>query len=146
MRMENHTDNALDEALEWLKGFDVVNLEICFSGGNDEGGIDERRAITSTGDEVDIPDSNAYLIRRWNQESQDYGKEAWFVGWGNNDRAASSEEIKIAQYHQTLNAPIFDKYHSFAGAFYVNGTLVWDVLRKTCEMHGTETIEVDREF
>lgn len=42
---------------------------------------------------------------------------------------------------EALCQPIYDKYHSFAGEFFVDGTLTWTVEGSKLEMSGHETVE-----
>jgi hypothetical protein len=45
-----------------------------------------------------------------------------------------------------LSKPVYDKYYSFAGEFYVNGTIEYDVEKETVIMSGKESEEVWNDF
>jgi hypothetical protein len=45
-----------------------------------------------------------------------------------------------------LSGPIYEKYGTFAGEFYVNGTLVWDVGARNVYMQGQESNTVYEPF
>lgn len=95
----------------------VVRVEIKFSGGNDEGSCD---SITVTYGDGSIKDFTDYA----------YG------------RGDSFEERLV----DLMLMPMYDKYGSFAGEFYVDGMLVWDYESKTVKMSGSETVESYEDF
>ncbi len=45
------------------------------------------------------------------------------------------------ELQEALEAPVYDKYSSFAGEFYVDGTVVWNVLKEAVSMTGQESHE-----
>lgn len=130
-----------------LKALSVTTVRIDFSGGNDEGGADGIDFLDADGNIVEgIPKSNAYSQAQYRPETRDYGPAVWMVSQRNDEtgkyesRPATDDEIRIAKITKVLEAPIYAKYYSFAGEFYVHGTLTWDVASGKSEMHGHEGV------
>lgn len=108
----------------------ITKVVVSFSGGNDEGGADGVVGHTADGTEVVFDEPGVYT--NW----QDQGK--YLVGWGENARPATEEELKQQQLLDVLEAPIYAEYGSFAGDFSVYGTLTWDVEAGTVIMSKEE--------
>lgn len=137
----------ISEALTWLRSFGVDELRIQFSGGNDEGGVNDSIAVDSDGNEVNLPSTNgAYFSQKWDKSTQTYSEPKWLIGWGDNTRDVTPEEQDIALFWAALEDPIYDEYGSFAGEFYVNGTLTWFAQTGKHEIHGTYEYTVSEEF
>lgn len=137
------TEAQKSRALQELRNKGVVKVEIAFSGGNDEGGAESFHAYDTEGNEVTIGEANAY---------KDYRSEKWTVyeydrqTGGRIQRDATPDEIVLASIREVLEEPIYDRYGSFAGEFYVDGTLTWDVLAGTNKMRGQEELRHWEEF
>lgn len=86
-----------------------------FSGGHDEGGVDDIQLLSETGFPVGT-------IQPW---------------------GAEGIEKEIAD---VICEPVYNRYYSFAGEFYVNGTVTWDVEKETVVMTGSESEEVWNDF
>lgn len=131
------TEAQTKRALQELRNKGVVKVEINFSGGNDEGGAESVRAFDTEGNEVELGEANAY---------KDYRTEKWTVyeydrkTGSRIQRDATQDEIVLASVREVLESPIYDRYGSFAGEFYVDGTLTWDVLAGTNKMRGQEEL------
>jgi hypothetical protein len=134
------------EAMSWLRNKGVTKLVIEFSGGNDEGGTDGYTAVDAAGNEVALPSSNASPDRVFNPTTRRFEGEGWTVyQWSDGKdtiRPATPDEISVAMVWAALEAPIYDRYYSFAGEFYVHGTLTWDVASGQHKMEGQESHEV----
>lgn len=89
---------------------DIRKAEVEFSGGNDEGGVDN--------------------ITVYRGERQIEGNLP--VSYATKD-ATSEQELA-----ELLGRPVYDKYYGFAGEFYVQGTVVWDLATKKVNMGGSE--------
>ena len=88
------------------RGADRAVVE--FSGGNDEGGPD---AITLFAGENAVGTLPAWYDADVNPDGQANGR---LVG--------------------ALSAPVFERYHTFAGDFDVQGEVIWDVAAETVQM------------
>lgn len=86
-------------------------------------GIVEAHVHFSGGNDEGGPDSVTFVKADGSKE-----EAAW---WGND--SIDSELL------EALAQPIFNKYYSFAGDFYVHGSVVWDVTKGTVEMSGDES-------
>jgi len=86
-----------------------------FSGGHDDGGVNDIKLLSQTGFPVGT-------IEPWDAPEED-------------------KEISAA-----LIQPVYDRYYSFAGEFYVNGAIEYDVEKETIQMTGSESEEVWNEF
>lgn len=66
----------------------------------------------------------------------------------------SWKDAEIATLHKdlpdSLEKPVWDKYGSFAGEFYAEGHVVWDVKERTVGMKGFEEVRhnetIDEDF
>lgn len=138
----NPTPAQVSKAMSTLRDLGVATVHLDFSGGNDEGGVDYARYLDSEGNEVDgIPEANAYR-NRYYQNGREHD-EGWIV-WtgGGQKRPATADEIRISELREILEAPIYARYYTFAGEFYVDGTLTWDVAAGTHKMSGQESHQV----
>lgn len=132
-------------AMEALRSLGVATAEVRFSGGNDEGFAEAPEYRDADGNDVAVPTSPAYETHEYGGPPL-YGKRStgWKVNegdWRNeNLRDATPDEVKWAQVAQAIQAPIYDRYGSFAGEFYVDGTLTWDVTAGTHKLHGQEEV------
>lgn len=95
-----------------LRGVDYAVVQ--FSGGNDEGGAD---AITLT-----------------RQEGDTLVKVAELRGWSDVDRDSPEDEA----LGDALEGPVRDSYGGFAGEFWVNGTVTWDVTKREIRQDADE--------
>lgn len=80
----------------------VAKAIVCFDGGNDDGGVQSIDYFDATGNKV---------------------KEIGFDESWEDHRSSSTLE-------KELTKPIYDKYHTFCGDFYVSGTLTYDVCER----------------
>lgn len=91
----------------------VARAAVEFSGGNDEGGVDAIRLYDADGKEVRS-----------------------LEGWEETYAKSRGDLVR------ELERPVDDKYGSFAGDFYVRGTVVWDLAARSCVMDGEEQVSV----
>lgn len=139
-------------ALQFFRDRGVSTIVAQFSGGNDEGGIDSIDYLDADGKKINtIPSSSAYEDRYW-QGGREHNR-GWIVydrslgdTWADQKRAATPDEVALAEALKVIEHPVYDRYYTFAGEFYVDGTLTWDVTAGTHEMHGQESHEVYEDF
>lgn len=103
------TNGYTDENHVWL---DLLTngfkrVDVHFSGGNDEGGSDNIFLIAADDTATDI--QNALYDNK-------------------------NPNHKIAE---ALAEPVYSEYGSFAGEYYVNGTLTWDVASRKISIEGS---------
>jgi len=121
-----------DKVFATLKGMNVAKVEVFYSGGNDEGGVNQ----------IDLFDADGKKIR--SMEEYYGGNSVWdeaIKGW--KQAEAPTDEQRLSQ---ALCIPVYDKYGSFAGDFYVDGTITWDVENRKVRDHGTEQVSHDESF
>lgn len=126
-----------DKTLALLKSLGITEVLLEFAGGNDEGGVESEKYKTADG-EVTIP--RVYADRNWGAPNDE---ELVKVIWeGSTKRLATEEEINLAAKYEEVRdmceAPIYDRYYTFAGEFYVTGTLHIDVAKGTVKMEVSE--------
>lgn len=136
---ENPSVEEVQEALETLRELHITRVEITFSGGNDEGGADGVTAFDTQSNEVDVPKGRAYRNGNLWQVYE-------FIQHRSSSRPATEDEITWSRVRDVLEGPIYERWGSFAGEFYVQGTLTWDVVKGTHEMHGQESFETYESF
>lgn len=126
-------DDKLTKQEMWaeLKNRNVAKVIVEFSGGNDEGGIDG--VILYDNDNKRI----AVLQEGHSPQTYDSEKQCWV-----KTRELTLEEKLV----NTLSAPVYDKYYSFAGEYYVTGEVEYDVANQTSKMNGSESHEVYDNF
>ncbi len=102
------------------RGF--VRAAVEFSGGNDEGGVEEITLFRENGQTEDI---DPY-----------YGEGYRYVnGRFESIRTELDDDEKLAQQ---LGTPVYDAYGSFAGEFSVYGKVIFDVANRTVKMEKEE--------
>jgi hypothetical protein len=147
----NPTPSDIRQAMQALKDLGVTKVSIPFSGGNDEGGADDIDYFDADGNTVEgIPTNQAHLSQKWDADHQTFVDEGWMVtNWNvrpSVSRPATDEEVTVAKLTQVLEYPIYDRWGSFAGEFYVQGTLTWDVSTGKHTLEGQESHEVWESF
>lgn len=140
IKSSDNTYMNRDEVFGALEEQDVDRAVVHFSGGHDEGSADAihlERFISEAGeagaDEAEDSESLERVAK--------LREHVWPEGRGLT--ADEKWEMKLAQ---SLAAPIYDAYYGFAGGFYVEGTLVWNVAGKRVFMRGQESVEHHEDF
>lgn len=120
-----------DVAMQILRDHNVYRLVLEYSGGNDEGGVDAVRVTYMDGTQEDNP---SWCERHYADSvfDKDTGE------WKRNE--VSAEETASTKRADILEAPVYDRYYSFAGDFYASGTVVYDVQEGTCVMDGLDEV------
>lgn len=147
----NPTPADIREAMQTLQGLNVAKVVIPFSGGNDEGGADGIDYFDADGKSIDyIPSSEAHFSTKWNPDTKRFDDVGWQVtDWSvrpSVSRDATAEEVTLAKVAQVLEHPIYERWGSFAGEFYVHDTLTWDVATGKHTLSGQESHEVWEDF
>lgn len=138
-----------DEVFDWLSQNNIAQVQLEFSGGNDEGGVD----LTSFYGKH--PEGTEYSVAMSEDPYVIEAHGAWYTDKDGNEipegmkiirdvnawRMATYDEIILSKVHEALAKPIYDRYHTFAGDFYVQGTLVWDVPNRKVIMGGSEEVK-----
>lgn len=118
-------DNA--EVFEKLRKMGAARAVVEFSGGNDEGGADGIVLYDAGGEAIgeldDVPPGT-----RWDPE------ENRFV-----EVTATPERRAEVDLAETLEAPVYAEFGSFAGDFSVGGRVTWDAQKGTVTMSGEES-------
>lgn len=115
-----------------LKSKGVAKVEVHYSGGNDEGGVNQIELFDADGKNIGHMDEYYGGTQQWDEATQ-----KWIPAAAPNDDQRLSE---------ALCAPVYDKYYSFAGDFYVDGIVRWDVATEKVKMSGTEQVSHDEDF
>lgn len=116
-----------------LREMGVAKVEVSFQGGNDEGGVDV----------ICLKDSHGTTMK----ELEDF-----YVGEGSIWDPESEKWVPSAQatpeqlLREALCRPVYDKYDSFGGEFYVYGKVVWNVASEKVTMDGQEIVESYEDF
>lgn len=110
-----------------------VKAEIHFSGGNDQGCVDKITLWDDNGEEHDLdPWYPSYYTMETTAEPQPpYGHHLKYIP----DKTPQVNKEKLAHL---LQRPVEDEYESFAGDFYVDGTVTWDARSQTITMEKEE--------
>jgi len=108
-----------------LRRRNVAKVAVEFSGGGDEGGVDNITLLNAEGDEI----GNLH---------EDYGSKRWEDGNGWVSVNPPNPDTALVE---ALVAPVYERYDTFAGDFYVNGTLSYDVAKEKALMNKSERVE-----
>lgn len=132
------TEFDKERALNALKDMGIVKCVMDFSGGNDEGAINSAVVTRTDGTEESNPPflEREFLRRTWDADTQT---------WGYADDV-TEEQKAHNELAELFEAPVYDAYGSFAGDFYVEGTLTYDVTAGTVTLSGYEEVRQDEEF
>jgi hypothetical protein len=106
----NETTLSACEACRRLNERGVAQAIVLFSGGGDEGGVDQITLFDSTGLRLD--DLNEVYYQQ-----------------------EKTEDHEIAE---ALGKPVYERYFTFAGEFYVNGEVIWDTTNCTFKFETDE--------
>lgn len=135
-----------DEVFNELAHRNIARVEIDFSGGNDEGGVDSIRAYDADDNTVTLPSPVRVYIADGGWYRDPAGNphpsgtpvknpsSKSFAVWVE----ATPGEIKTHNLMEALEQPIYSKYYSFAGGFEVYGTITWNVMDRTVVMDVNE--------
>ncbi len=96
------------EGLALMRKHKIVSARVVYSGGNDEGGVDEVEVTYKNGKVTNLEAVSTY---DWQSRTT---------------RSLTAKDESINALHGALTAPVYDEWYSFAGEFYVNGELLWD--------------------
>jgi len=121
-----HKGMNRDDMWAELRRRNVAEVVVNFSGGGDEGGVDEITLFNAEGKEI------GKLEEDYGGSTYDPVKNNWVAINPPNPDTALVE---------ALVAPVYERYHTFAGDFYVNGTVDYDVAKEKATMNKSERVE-----
>lgn len=126
--MSSGRHKGLERRAMWaeLRRRGVAKVTVEFSGGGDEGGVDNITLLNAEGGEIGTLQED-YGGSRWNPVTKDWEP----VNPPNPDTALV----------ESLVAPVYERYHTFAGDFYVSGTVDYDVQNEKALTNKSERVE-----
>ena len=124
----------------------INRIEMNFSGGNDEGGIDHMLATDLEGNEIDIPDtpwvSSCY-------ENQTVTEGVWIPHHAHGGDFQNQKFVPLSDldaevldninFRRSVENIVYGKYFTFAGDYYVEGTAILDVSENVAKITGQES-------
>jgi hypothetical protein len=122
-----------DSVFAALKKKGVAKAEVYYSGGNDEGGVNDIALLDAAGKNVGNLQEYYGAPQTWDEATQ-----RWVSA-----PDTPTDDNRLAE---ALGAPVYDNYGGFAGEFYVSGTVTWDVEKRTVKDHGVEEVSHDEDF
>lgn len=134
------------QVFDRLAEMGVATVEMEFSGGNDEGGVDVYSFLDADGKVLPQPFQNVPSISgHYTWDGDTSGIPAGtpvvqeYCGPGRHSlRRATPAEIELRGFADALEQPIYSEYGSFAGEFSVYGVLTWNVKARTVHMNKHE--------
>lgn len=125
----------------------IAKIELEFSGGHDEGGIDVMTAYDKDGNTVELPEKKYYVATQYSNE----GTKRVFYERGDFLTARPLAEMPVEDrelhdFLENVENIVYSRYYSFAGDFYVYGTATIDAVNKTATIDGQETVEQYESF
>lgn len=126
-------DSKFDKqrALRALEVQGVVKCMIDYSGGNDEGGVDSITVTYADGREETNP---TWCKRTYEAMMHNPKTGKW------ESKTLSPGRRQANKMADLIEQPVYDKYYTFAGEYYVHGTLEYDVRDGKVRMDGSEYV------
>ena len=126
----------------------INRIEIHFSGGNDEGDIDQIQATDLEGNIIDIPDtpwvSSCY-------ENQTVTKGVWLPNQAVDAEFQNQKFVPLSDldaevldninFRSSFESIVYGKYYTFAGDYYVEGTAILDVSENVAKITAQESVQ-----
>lgn len=115
------------EIFQRLQGLGAAKATVEFSGGGDEGGVDSITLYDGEGNELPVKVEENYSGSRWNPATSQY--------------EPVEPDTPVQELATALGAPVYERYGSFAGEFYVSGTVDYDVPTGSVKLNKSERVE-----
>lgn len=131
-----YDDPPFDKAktMAMLRAKAATGATVEFSGGNDEGGVTQiTLTVALANGEKEQRDFPVYTPGGYRSNGKG--------GWENISPPTNEDE----ELGQMLAAPVDEAYGSFAGDFYVEGAVIFDVEADTVKMEKSESVMQDSE-
>lgn len=126
----------------------INRIEIHFSGGNDEGGIDQIQATDLEGNEIVIEDT-PWVASCY--ENQTVTKGVWLPHHAHGGDFQNQKFVPLSDldaevldninFRSSFENIVYGKYYTFAGDYYVEGTAILDVSENVAKITGQETVQ-----
>lgn len=104
-----------DETFAELAKRGFAKVVVHYSGGNDEGGVDQ---------DIELLLANGQL-------GDTMSEPTWPAQWDGQKWLEPTEVTEDDRLAHDLCAPVYDKWGGFAGDFCTDGTITWDVTART---------------
>jgi hypothetical protein len=126
-------ENKMSKSEIWaaLEKKNAAKAVVHFSGGNDEGGVGNIFLLDVNGKKIEELQEE-YVSSEYNAKTGQY-----------EEKEKKTENGLLAD---ALSAPVYSKYGSFAGEFYVSGTITYDVKERKIKNSGREEVSHNEEF
>lgn len=141
--MERRDGMNRAQVFERLEELGAAKAVVEFSGGNDEGGADSITLHDAGGNEIGevreyVPPYVVGADGGWlKEEVEGYGGRKCLRPVVREHTPEEEAEMALAA---ALAAPVYERFHSFAGDFSASGEVVWDVAARTATMSGSESV------
>jgi len=125
----------------------INRIEMNFSGGNDEGGIDQIQATDLEGNIIDIPET-PWVGAEYKDGTRTPGiwssahegekfQNRKFVPLSDLD----PEVLDNINFRSSFENIVYGKYYTFAGEYHVEGTAILDVSENVAKITGQECFQ-----
>ena len=125
----------------------INRIEILFSGGNDEGGIDQIQATDLEGNEIVIEDT-PWVASSY--ENQTVTKGVWLPHHAHGGDFQNQKFVPLSDldaevldninFRSSVESIIYGKYYTFAGDYYVEGTAILDISENLAKVTAHESV------
>jgi len=126
----------------------INRIEIHFSGGNDEGGIDYMQATDLEGNIIDIPDA-PWVCSCY--ENQTVTQGVWLPNQAVDAEFQNQKFVPLSDldaevldninFRSSFENIVYGKYYTFAGDYYVEGTAILDVSENLAKITAQESVQ-----
>lgn len=125
----------------------INRIEMNFSGGNDEGGIDQIQATDLEGNEIVIEDT-PWVASSY--ENQTVTKGVWLPHHAHGGDFQNQKFVPLSDldaevldninFRSSVESIIYGKYYTFAGDYYVEGTAILDISENLAKVTAHESV------
>lgn len=127
----------------YLKKHKIKYINVEFSGGHDEGGIDDITYLNASNKEIkNLP------TKKFKLEVFEFSSDLDEPNWDTRKKYCYykkriTKEVSLPTFFENLvyDTGCMEEYGSFAGDYHVSGTIKIDLLGRTWSLDGSETVE-----
>jgi hypothetical protein len=110
-----------------LESRNIARVEVFYGGGDDEGGVHDILLYDAKGNKVGQMQEFYGNYKTWNNKTN-----TW------DEPEPPTEEQLLSK---SLCKPVYEVYDTFAGEYYVDGVMTWDVAKRKVTNSGSERSE-----
>lgn len=120
-------DITPDNIFDYLKEIGIHQAVVAYSGGHDEGGVDNIIFYKLNGLTLEM------VSKHYEPHNSYYDQDT---------QSMKERELDRLDLHlKAMCEPVYEKYYSFATEGYVHGSVVWDAQERAAYFDGSEEVK-----